>query len=357
MDKTQLKNNPALAGKQLEVLIASIVEVTKQRERIALEDCFSRLICRLTDAKTLTIFHLQEKEEGVFVVPVMHVAQGVQISPRSANIQPFLLSTNAKIAQCLSQPYVALNPEATEKIQHELILPLQGAKGNISAYCRLENARNDENTQQVLPLLLAFYMNFLSLLDDNERDMLTGLLNRKTFDMRIAKILAALQENPPRGTVASTSEPIQFCLAALDIDHFKNVNDTFGHIYGDEVLLLFSNIMKKTFRENDLLFRFGGEEFVVLLADTGIVHAQIAAERFRNAVEKFSFPQVGKVTVSIGVALISPQEMPRTTIDRADQALYYAKQNGRNQVRIYEELLEQGLVKAQNIQTGDIELF
>ena len=96
---------------------------------------------------------------------------------------------------------------------------------------------------------------------------------------------------------------------------------------------------------------------MVLLSDTDIANAQIAAERFRNAVEKFSFPQVGKVTVSIGVALISPQEMPRTTIDRADQALYYAKQNGRNQVRIYEELLEQGLVKAQNIQTGDIELF
>ena len=354
-DKTQLRNNAPLEVRQLELLAASIVEVTKQRERIALEGCFSRLICRLTDAKTLTIYHLQARENDVFVVPVMHIAEGEQISPRNVNIQPFLLSTNAEIAGYLSHPYVADDPEVTGEIQKELILPLQGAKGNISAYCRLENARNDVNTQRVLPLLLEFYMNFLSLLDDNERDTLTGLLNRKTFDMRIAKILTALQDNPPRGTAAS--ESIDFCLAALDIDHFKNVNDTFGHIYGDEVLLLFSNIMKKTFREDDLLFRFGGEEFVVLLANTDIAHAHIAVERFRAAVENFSFPQVWKVTVSIGVALISPQEMPRTTIDRADQALYYAKQNGRNQVRVYEELLEQGLLKEQKIQTGDIELF
>ena len=185
--------------------------------------------------------------------------------------------------------------------------------------------------------------------------MLTGLLNRKTFDLRISKILTTLQYQKNRVTDKPAS--IQFCLAALDIDHFKRINDTFGHTYGDEVLLLFSNLMKSTFRDNDLLFRFGGEEFVVLLANTDSAHALIAVERFRTAVENYKFPGIGQVTVSIGLALISSDQMPRTTLDRADQALYFAKQNGRNQIRSYEDLVQQGLLKEQNIQTGEIELF
>lgn len=355
--KTQGKNNAPLKSGQLEMLIASIVEVTKQRERIALEDCFSRVISRLTGAKTLTIFHLQPKDEDgeILAVPVIHLADGDHVSTRSADIMPFFLSSNALIADALHKPYVSGNPEGTGGIEKELILPLQGARGDISAFCRLENARNDVNTQRVLPLLLEFYMNFLTLLDDNERDALTGLLNRKTFDMHSARIIATLQKQHQR--TPEKSAKVEYCLAALDIDHFKHINDTFGHIYGDEVLLLFSNLMKKTFRGNDLLFRFGGEEFVVLLVNTNIAYSHIALERFRSAVENHNFPQVGKVTVSIGVASISFDEMPRITIDHADQALYFAKQNGRNQVRVYEELMKQGLLKEQNIQTGDIELF
>ena len=327
--KAQDKNNASLVSKQLEMLISSIVDVTKQRERLALEDCFSRLISRLTDAKTLTIYHLQPKGSEILVVPVLHLADGESISARSANIMPFFLSGNARITDALSKPYIAGNGKVVE----ELILPLQGVKGDVTAFCRLENARNDVGTQRVLPLLLEFYMNFLALLDDNERDTLTGLLNRKTFDGRIAKIQAALKNQHQR--TADTVAAVQYYLAALDIDHFKHVNDTFGHIFGDEVLLLFSNIMKKTFRDNDLLFRFGGEEFVVLLANADIANAHIALERFRSTIEKNNFPQVGKVTVSIGLAMISSDEMPRTTIDRADQALYYAKQHGRNQIQSF----------------------
>lgn len=344
-------NSASSESKHLEMLLSSIVDVTKQRERLALEDCFSHLISRLTDAKTLTIYHMQPKGNEIFVVPVLHLAGGKNISTRSANIMPFLLSSNTRIADALSKPRVASN----KKVEEEMILPLQEVKGGITAFCRLENAHNDVTTQRVLPLLLEFYMNFLALLDDNERDTLTGLLNRKTFDGRMTKIQEDIVNQ--RQHTAGKDAPAHYCLAALDIDHFKHVNDTFGHIFGDEVLLLFSNIMKKTFREDDLLFRFGGEEFVVLLANSDIAKAHIALERFRVAVENNIFPQVGKVTVSIGVAVISAEEMPRTTIDRADQALYYAKQHGRNQIRDYEELLKQGLLKEQKIQTGDIELF
>ena len=353
--KSHGKNIVPLEIKRLEMLIASIVEVTRQRDRIALEDCFSRVVIRLTGAKALTIYHLQPKEGEIFVVPVLHLVDGGNVSTRSANVKPFLLSSDAPLAACLRQPYAAGHPAGAGEPVKVLILPLQGAKGDISAYCRLENARNDVNIQRMLPLLLEFYTNFLSLLDDNERDMLTGLLNRKTFDIRISKILTAFQNQENRATDKSATD--EFCLAALDIDHFKQVNDTFGHVYGDEVLLLFSNLMKQNFRDNDLLFRFGGEEFVVVLANTDIAHAHIALERFRSAVEKNEFPRIGQVTVSIGVALISSDEMPRTTLDHADQALYFAKQNGRNQIRAYEDLVRQGLLKKHSIQTGEIELF
>ena len=347
----QHKNRTPLESKQLEMLISSIVEVTKQRDRLALEDCFSRLISLLTGAQTLTIYHLQPNGTETLVVPVLHLAGGINVTPSNAKIKSFFLSSNAQITDALTKPYVS----GSGQIEGELILPLQGMQGDISAYCRLVNASDDDSTRRILPLLLEFYMNFLALLDDNERDALTGLLNRKTFDGRIAKIQATLKSQQQRS--ADKAEKIEFCLASLDIDHFKSINDTYGHIFGDEVLLLFSNIMKSTFRDNDLLFRFGGEEFVVLLANAGIAHAQIALEHFRHAIEQHNFPQVRHVTVSIGVATISFDELPRTTIDCADQALYYAKQNGRNQVRVYEELLEQGLLKIQKIQTGDIELF
>lgn len=349
------ENTAPSGSKQLEMLITSIVEVTKQRERFALEDCFSRIISRLTDAETLTIYHLQRKDDETFVVPVLHLVDGVNVSTRNANIKPFFLSSNKPLADILHKPLVTGVSVTVVEAGKEMILPLQGAKGEVSAFCKIENSRDDASNQRVLPLLLEFYTNFLSLIEDNERDALTGLLNRKTFDGRISKILTTLQTQHQRA--ADNSSKIDFCLATLDIDHFKHVNDTFGHIYGDEVLLLFANLIKKTFRDDDLLFRFGGEEFVVLLANTDTTLAHLALERFRSAVESYTFPQVGQITVSIGVAVVSPDEMPRITIDRADQALYFAKQNGRNQVRVYEELVEQGLLKEQDIKTGDIELF
>lgn len=352
--KTQEANAIPLQSKQLEMLITSMVEVTKQRERLTLDECFSRVISRLTEARSLTIFHLQTNDNGVLVVPVLYMVNSLVVTPRSANLMPFLLSSNALLAEFLSNPNTA-EISSISKNEDELILPLQGASGEIAAYCRLENPRNDANTQQILPLLLEFYMSFLTLLDDNERDALTGLLNRKTFDSRIAQITSTMQ-NQELEPVANHT-PDKFYLATLDIDHFKNVNDTFGHIYGDEVLLLFANLMKKTFRNNGFLFRFGGEEFVVLLTSPDVAHALIALERFRSVIENYKFPQIGQITVSIGVASISSSEMPRITTDRADQALYYAKQNGRNQIHVYEELVTQGLLKEHTIQTGDIELF
>lgn len=217
-----------------------------------------------------------------------------------------------------------------------------------------------ENTDKLINGFLRVYSNFLTILSDNEHDTLTGLLNRKTFDAQLSQLLSkskeentvSIAENERRTDKNDTCHWI----GILDIDHFKKVNDNFGHIYGDEVLLLFANLMEKIFRNNDLLFRYGGEEFVVVLAPTTESDARMVFERFRKKLELFNFPQVGKVTVSIGMVNVNTQEHPTTLLEHADQSLYYAKEHGRNQVCNYNELIKSGALKVRKI-VSDIDLF
>ena len=131
----------------------------------------------------------------------------------------------------------------------------------------------------------------------------------------------------------------------VDVDHFKMANDTFGHRYGDEVLILIANQLQASFRAQDRVFRFGGEEFVVLLRATTLENARRIIDRFRANVEAYDFPQVGRVTVSVGFVSISPFDSPVVTLGHADQALYFAKTHGRNQACHYNELVERGLLQ------------
>jgi diguanylate cyclase (GGDEF)-like protein len=208
--------------------------------------------------------------------------------------------------------------------------------------------------------ILSVYRNFQNLLDYSERDSLTGLLNRKTFDDQLARMLQSAGEpDPPRPGQPERRRPQgeqKQWLAVVDVDHFKLVNDRFGHLYGDEVLILIANLLQSSFRANDRVFRFGGEEFVVLLRSTTLEHAQRIIDRFRTRVEAHDFPQVGTVTVSVGFVAISAAESPVVTLGHADQALYYAKSHGRNQACHYGQLLAAGLLQpvARN---GTVELF
>jgi diguanylate cyclase (GGDEF)-like protein len=205
------------------------------------------------------------------------------------------------------------------------------------------------------------YQNQLSILNESECDRLTGLLNRKTFDDKIAKILLANRDSSDRKMPVEHRRMLRpkkgtNWLAMLDIDHFKRINDTFGHLYGDEVLLLLSRLMKKSFRNADLLFRYGGEEFIVVLPSLEVQDVWVTLERFRKAVESFPFPQVGKVTVSIGFVDMGSQYVPATVVGHADQALYYAKRNGRNRICSYEDLIAAGELSG-GMASTDVELF
>ncbi|AVP57762.1 GGDEF domain-containing protein [Pulveribacter suum] len=194
------------------------------------------------------------------------------------------------------------------------------------------------------------YQNYQSLLDYSERDALTGLLNRKTFDEQFTRQSGADSWDARHGPDA----PSQW-LAVVDIDHFKRVNDQFGHLYGDEVLILVANQLRSLFRAQDRIFRFGGEEFVVLLRSATLAQARQALERLRVAIESHAFPQIGHISVSIGFAG-AYGGAPVEIIGRADQALYFAKEHGRNQVRYYEDLVASASLK-QKVAHDEVELF
>lgn len=159
------------------------------------------------------------------------------------------------------------------------------------------------------------------------RDPLTGLHNRRSLDARLAEAQALDRRyGASNGRVHG--------LLLVDVDHFKRVNDQFGHPAGDAVLRQLAQLLQTHVRVTDVAARFGGEEFAVLLPElAGPLEAVMAAEKIRIAVEAAVFPEVGHLTVSVGVSLASPDDVDtRPLIDRADAALYEAKRGGRNAV-------------------------
>ncbi|PAU89857.1 diguanylate cyclase [Pseudomonas sp. WN033] len=157
------------------------------------------------------------------------------------------------------------------------------------------------------------------------RDVLTRLLNRKFLSVVLTKQVSYARDN---GT--------PFAVLALDIDHFKTINDSYGHEAGDRVLQQFASLLINSSRAGDYLFRLGGEEFLMLLVDTGADGARRAAEKLRQNVaqETFRLPQEQSlnVTVSIGVAGFDGHPDYQQLMRRADEALYQAKHSGRNRV-------------------------
>ena len=118
----------------------------------------------------------------------------------------------------------------------------------------------------------------------------------------------------------------------LDIDHFKNINDNYGHAAGDIVLAEIGGILKAECRQSDIPVRWGGEEFAVILPETSLTNSQVIAERIRITIADHDFPEVGHITVSIGLAQFSSNV--KDLLNQADSALYQAKNNGRNQIAI-----------------------
>jgi diguanylate cyclase len=158
-------------------------------------------------------------------------------------------------------------------------------------------------------------------------DPLTSLSNRKHFDERLVQSLTESAER---------SEPLS--LVMTDIDHFKNFNDTWGHLTGDQVLRLVAMSLKQNVKGQDIAARYGGEEFAVILPNTVLRSALTVADHIRRAVmakelmKRSTGQNLGRVTISLGVATARKGDTPQTLIARADACLYAAKRSGRNRV-------------------------
>ena len=246
-----------------------------------------------------------------------------------------------------SLPTLSDKPLRQQATKTHQILQTEGApsltlfplKGNLDSIGVLEITTEQPLTAELKRLVsgvLRLYLNFQALLDYGERDALTELLNRKTFDGAFLK--ATLEQN--RADLAEEQAPEDrrshapagtYWLVMIDIDRFKHVNDQ--------------------------LYRFGGEEFVVLMRCNGEDEAAAVLERLRATTEAYQFPQVGTITISIGFSEVKTGDTPSAAFERADKAVYHAKGHGRNQVCSHAALIASGDLVEQAANVGDMELF
>jgi len=336
-----------LSSPSLQTVLTKLIALTNERDVAALELSLAQALADLITpisldaSNNVLIYRAADLEKQLFTVV-----------STSKNDQEDILSEafRAELATCF---ITGKHTSYVEEGLHASLYPLKNSKDQTMAIIALEMPVCDPQLHETIMMLLQIYENFTGLISDNEHDTLTGLLNRKTFESKINKVLTRMHKTNQR----KDDQYKHYCfLAIFDIDHFKRVNDEFGHLIGDEVLLLFSQLMTQCFRDEDMLFRFGGEEFVGVFecASQQDIHAVL--DRFREKVGNFAFPQVGNVTVSSGYTEIHSDDAPTQLIDHADLALYYAKNNGRNRICYYEQLIEQGDLQ-ENKKEDDFELF
>jgi len=199
---------------------------------------------------------------------------------------------------------------------------------------------------------MELYLNAWRELTEDQVELLNGVASQAAIAIRHAQLFAAQEENaltdeltrlPNRRALAqrflqetqrARRHRAGVAFVMIDLDHFKQVNDTFGHLNGDAVLAELASILSSGLRESDVCARYGGEEFALILPETTEAGARVLAERIRAKVAAATFPGGLKLTISVGVAATEEPALFTQLIDRADQALYVAKQGGRNQVRM-----------------------
>ncbi len=225
----------------------------------------------------------------------------------------------------------SIDSKGRHLVSYHLVL-YKKSLGEISLIRRTRFSEKEQQfIEKVLVSLLAPLNNALEYqqaIQLSLRDPLTGVFNRLAMDSMVAREIELSQRN---------HTPL--AMIALDIDFFKKVNDTYGHAFGDCVLKHLTDCVKQCTRTSDAMFRYGGEEFNLLLNNTEIAGAQELAERIRHHIEQTPCTCNGetiKITASMGISILNNNDTQSAFFKRADNALYQAKSAGRNQVRFGE---------------------
>jgi diguanylate cyclase (GGDEF)-like protein len=208
--------------------------------------------------------------------------------------------------------------------QNVTMFPIVDKSGNVEQFCMLVY----DVTEQALGKLGMEHLNE-ELKVASRVDGLTGLYNRRYWQERFDEVFKLCKRRDKPSTAMM-----------LDIDHFKRINDTYGHQAGDKVIKMLATLIKRCIRETDLAGRYGGEEFAIILTDSAVSNAKVVAERIRQLAERLEVEHEGQIirfTVSLGLAEFDTNfKGSMGWLELADQALYEAKQNGRNQHRVFE---------------------
>lgn len=332
----------------MNLLLSKLITLTNQREELGLESSLAQILFDLITptaadpSKSVLIYRAQNIKQQLFSAVTIDqkvVVQDIPLAMKQALSDGFKSGNYSNFKQ---------NAEISTQLY-----PLKNVADHVLAIIAIEVQQENMQLHETAIMLLQIYQNLNRVMHDNQHDALTGLLSRKTFEFKINKVLVQLHQANKR---KHDKQKLLYFLAIFDIDYFKKVNDGYGHLIGDEVLLMFAQLMTQTFRDRDLLFRFGGEEFIGIFQCSSADELLVILERFRKKIDNFSFPQVGNVTVSAGYTQISADDITSQIIDRADLALYYAKNHGRNCIYHYEQLVADGVLHT-SIKQGAIELF
>ncbi len=317
-------------------ILDSVIEITKQRDTDSLEYSFVVTLAELISVDNISILRVADDNTHQYLdyILSLKITEKSHFEWLEVGLH---LEKNETMYQCIAQ-----QRNLTQVIDdhYYYYFPIVN-DAQMFALVTINSTSDLTPNMTLITGFLKIYQNYLVLLRENELDKLTGLLNRKTFDSKLERLLTTQYAK------IESNKPDESCwLVMIDIDHFKLVNDTYGHICGDEVLLVLSQKMKAFFGTNNLLFRFGGEEFVVVLEPMNLKRASQTLEEFRRHIASYSFPLVKQLTISMGFEKLTICDHSLTVLGHVDKALYYAKENGRNCVYHYQALITLGELSA-----------
>ncbi len=314
-------------------IITSLVELTRLRDQDAIRNKLLSALLEISEASWLVLCRMERERES----PVVEVTNHIP-NPSPDKVTRHFPAELFERTELFERCQKGGNPVWVQDLDNyqSIIFQLPNSS-RYHEFVVVFNERVDERTERIISSVLDLYDNFLGLVIENTQDPLTRLYNRGAFDIDLPATLLRINEFEERRADPRPEQKRLF-LAMMDLDHFKRINDTFGHLYGDEVILIFSSILREQMGDFDRIYRYGGEEFAVILHDITRDEAETLMERLRRAVETYEFPQVGQVTVSIGVAELKNNHLPSSLLDFADQALYHSKDSGRNRVTFFEDM-------------------
>jgi len=351
------------SGGRLPGLLGNLGKLTSIRDTEVLEQSLLRTLGPLLGVLDTELYRMDESQAVARVI-YSHRSKIVGGDGEARVVERIEEVTNPSDipddVMMLANNIRLLSRPCTRRVGDEMLIgyPLIG-DGLVCGYFLFKRDREVSPTEDnIIRGVLEVFSNYFALLDASMRDRLTGLLNRQALENSFERIWTAIsradtvyeQGSGRRGAPAS-----QYWLAVIDIDYFKKINDQFGHMVGDEILLLSARLMQSTFRATDLLYRYGGEEFIAIVAAENESIAQNIFERVRLAVEAHVFPRIEKLTISIGFTRVSADLLPVEVLSRADRSLYQAKQDGRNRIYDYKQLVQAGVFK--EVDYSEPELF